>query len=185
MKSARYDITNALIHLTGDRKAEGGISAEDALCEILKNKEIRGSSTPGYIRSGHTAACLTEMPLKAIDIFITEHKGKKKFSNHGIAMHKQTGWQCGARPVIYLPEAEAQWIPAEQKWRHVTYDLGSIDWTHEREWRALDRLNFSDHPFYIIVPNSETEHRIRATVGNEGLKNAVGFLHLNYLLDIL
>jgi hypothetical protein len=50
MKSARYDITNALIHLTGDRSQNGGLIAEEALCAILREREIKGSSYSGFIK---------------------------------------------------------------------------------------------------------------------------------------
>ena len=54
---------------------------------------------------------------------------------------------------MYLPDSEGNWIPPEEKWRHVRYEHGKVDFTHEREWRAsgdLDLKNLSSG-IYVIV----------------------------------
>lgn len=54
--------------------------------------------------------------------------------------------------MIYLPESEGDWIPAEHKWRHVRFEHGSVDFTHEREWRVLGDLDLTKLPgLYVLV----------------------------------
>jgi hypothetical protein len=54
--------------------------------------------------------------------------------------------------VIYLPDAEAGWIPAEEKWRHVRYEHGQVDFTHEREWRVQGDLDLKTvRGLYVVV----------------------------------
>lgn len=184
MRSVRRDITNSLIHITGDRLAQGGVSAEDALCSIIRDKVIRSSASSGYIRDGHRATCFTEMPLSSLKLFVDGHSGSKRFSYYGIAMARKSGWDGGARPVIYLPKTEAQWIPHGETWRHVTLEHGTIDWTHEREWRCKGDLAMGGFGVYAIVPDQAAEHRVRQKAG-ASVDWILGFLHLEYIDDIL
>jgi len=184
MRSVRRDITNSLIHITGNRKGQGGSSAEDALCSIIRDKLIKASSSTGYIRDGHRAVCFTEMPLSSLKLFVDGHKGTKRFSYYGIAMARGSGWDGGARPVIYLPKSEAHWIPATETWRHVTLEHGIVDWTHEREWRCKGDLSMGGFGVYAIVPDQESEKRVRDKV-DVSVDWILGFLHLEYIDDIL
>jgi hypothetical protein len=69
-----------------------------------------------------------------------------------VALSKKTVFEAGGRPVIYLPDKEGEWIPTEEKWRHVRYEHGSVDWTHEREWRVPGDLDLKKVPgLYVIV----------------------------------
>lgn len=179
----RPDITRALIHLTGDRSDR---SARDALISILSVGLIRGSGNSGYIKGRNTAACFTEMPLSAIRYFIQHRKvTSHAYQPFGIAVSKQRAWQCGARPVIYLPDDEAHWIPDQERWRHVQLDYGKVDFTHEREWRAKGDFSLKGIGFYVIVPNKEEEHVVSKTLSEEARSHVLGFLHLNYLSDFL
>jgi hypothetical protein len=65
-----------------------------------------------------------------------EENEKGKYRFYGLAFSKRTIFDAGGRPVVYLPDNEGEWIPEEQKWRHVRYEFGKVDWTHEREWRV-------------------------------------------------
>jgi len=68
------------------------------------------------------------------------------------ARYKQSVFEVGGRPVIYLPDAEAAWIPAEEKWRHVRYEHGQVDFTHEREWRIQGDLDLKTvRGLYVVV----------------------------------
>lgn len=179
----RPDLTRALIHLTGDRPSR---SASDALISILREGCIRGSDNTGYIKGKNTAACFTEMPLSALRYFI-QHR---IFTNHpyqpfGLAISKQSAWKLGARPVIYLPDEEAGWIPEEERWRHVRLEYGKIDFTHEREWRVKGDFGLYGTGFYVIVPDKSEEKRIRANLSEEAENHILGFLHLDYLRDLL
>lgn len=184
MKSVRRDITNSLIHLTGNRESQGGMTEEAALCSIIREKVIRASSSTGFIRGGHRATCFTEMPLSSLKLFVDEQSGDKRFSYYGIAMARVSGWSGGARPVIYLPENEADWIPSSESWRHVTLNHGVVDWTHEREWRCRGDLILGEFGVYAIVPDQPAEQRIRDSVG-DSVNWILGFLHLEHIDDIL
>ncbi len=185
MKYHRPDITHGLIHLTGDRSAKGGLSAEDALHSILMGGVIKGSGNNGFIK-GHTrATCLTEMPLKSLSYFIESHYTKHKYESFGIAMSKQSAWSVGARPVIYLPDNEALWIPENEKWRHVQFNHGEVDFTHEREWRAPNDIDMKNFGVYVIVPNRDHENKIKKIVSDFIKNNIIGYLHMEYINDIL
>jgi hypothetical protein len=64
-----------------------------------------------------------------------------RYRFYGIALSKRAVFEAGGRPVIYLPDGEADWIPAEEKWRHVRFEHGEVDFTHEREWRVPGDLD--------------------------------------------
>ena len=184
MKYRRPDITHALIHLTGDRTAQNGLNAEQALHSILQEGKIRGSDNSGYIKGPNRAACMTEMPLSSISYFVDSHQAKHKYQNFGVAISKDSAWRAGARPVIYLPDDEASWIPESEKWRHVQFNHGKVDFTHEREWRCKGDLDISKVGIYVIVPGKEHEDRVRS---NNLIKynNVIGYLHMDYIVDIL
>jgi hypothetical protein len=174
--SARHDLSQALIHLTGKR---GAVSASTALISILKDGEIRGSNTEGFIKGNKSATCFTEMPLSCIESFVSDSKeSKHPYDYFGIALSKQQAWARGARPVIYLPDHEANWIPADQKWRHVRYELNEVDFSHEREWRAQGSFSIDGIGFYVIVPNIDAENIIRAGLHETAINHIIGFLHM-------
>jgi len=185
MKYHKPDLTHGLIHLTGDRIVKGGLSAQDALDSILKDGLIKGSESNGYIKGHMKATCFTEMPLSSLSYFIESPYTKHNDKPFGIAISKKTAWGIGARPVIYLPDNEALCIPENEKWRHVQFKLGEIDFTHEREWRAPNDFNMKKLGVYVIVPNSEHENRIK-NIGSEFISNNIlGYLHMDTLKDIL
>jgi hypothetical protein len=185
LRYRRPDITHALIHLTGDRSAKRGLTAEQALHSILQEGIIRGSGNDGYIKGPNRAACFTEMPLASVRYFIDSHHGKHKYKYFGIAISKSSAWDIGARPVIYLPDHEAAWIPEEEKWRHVQFNHGEIDFTHEREWRSKGDFDMNRCSVYVIVPDREHESQIRLIDSQFIKNNIIGYLHMNLINDIL
>ena len=184
MKYLRPDITHALIHLTS-RRAANGLSAEKALHSILIEGKIKGSGNSGFVKGENTASCFTDMPLSSLNSFIEDHSGEHKYEKFGIAMPKQSAFRIGARPVIYLPNLEAKWIPDDEKWRHVQFDHGSVDFTHEREWRCKGDFDISNIPIYVIVPRKKHEDSIKGIEKPLGAKNIKGFLHMETIIDIL
>ncbi|WP_446010411.1 hypothetical protein [Candidatus Electrothrix sp.] len=184
MKYYRPDITQALIHLTGDRTASNGCSAEQALQNILKEGKIRGSNSTGFIKGPNRATCFTEMPLSSVKYFIKDHYAQHKYENYGIAMHKSHAWNQGARPVIYLPDNEGGWIPDEEKWRLVRFEYGDVDFTHEREWRCKGDVNMAGGGIYIIVPDNAAENRLRSSEQHSSL-SITSFLHMDYLNELM
>jgi len=88
--------------------------------------------------------------------------------------------------VIYLPDNEANWIPDEEKWRHVRYEYGSVDWTHEREWRVQGDFDLTSVPgIYVICWHANEVNTIKEALGKKVAKKVRGFLpmlHLNQML---
>ena len=129
---ARPDFTNALIHFTRGRTSEkrhweSGYKkgetetavALEVLKEIYADGVIRGSTTAsGYIKGAHTAVCFSEVPLSGMRYFAGM---EQKYQYYGVAVKKKSAYEQGARPVIYLPDNEGDWIPPEQRWRHVRF----------------------------------------------------------------
>jgi hypothetical protein len=182
-RTFRNDISLALIHLTGKRRT---ISAQDALLSILREGRIKGSSNCGYVKGSKTAACFTEMPLSSVQSFVrTSNSSSHPYECYGIALSKENGWNRGARPVIYLPDAEGNWIPEDQKWRHVRFELGTVDFSHEREWRAEGDFSLDGIGFYVIVPDREQEDFVREQLHEEAERHTLGFLHMNIISQFL
>jgi hypothetical protein len=185
MQNNRSDITNSLVHLTKGNDEESGL---DILCKILSSEKIIGSGNGGFVKGPHPAACFTETPLSALKHFASE-EGKPedaRYSYYGVAVSKHAAFSQGARPVIYLPDMEARWIPEEEKWRHVRYEYGSVDWTHEREWRVLGDLDLNNLPgIYVICWDVDEVETIKAALGKNVAKKVRGYfpmLHLNQML---
>jgi len=126
------------------------------------------------------------MPLSAVPRIVEASRlSKHPYAGYGIALHKSHAFSAGARPVIYLPDAEAGWIPSEHQWRHVRFEHGKVDFTHEREWRAPMGLSLTGFGFYVIVGDRSCENGIRHEVPPERLQAVLGFIHLTTLVDFL
>ncbi|MEM7404267.1 MAG: hypothetical protein AAF458_03195 [Pseudomonadota bacterium] len=170
----RPDICNALVHLTRDRLeretseyilsegVEKTVPAFEVLKKILKEGKIRGSGNQGFVKGNRNAVCFSEAPLSAVSAFAAAPDQKtSRYSVYGVAISKKAVFAQGGRPVIYLPDEEGAWIPAEQKWRHVRFELGSVDYTHEREWRSPGDFDLSLVPgIYVLVWSATEAKRI-------------------------
>jgi len=181
--AVRNDISLALIHLTGKR---GVLSARDALLSILREGRIKGSGKSGYVKGSKTATCFTEMPLSSVLSFVkASTNSSHPYECYGIALSKESGWNRGARPVIYLPDIEGNWIPEDQKWRHVRFEFGTVDFSHEREWRSEGNFSLDGIGFYVIVPDKEQEDSVREQIHETADSHILGFLHINILSQFL
>ena len=195
----RSDFSHGLVHLTRERiEYENNISFLDppvqkkayspfeVLKEILTSGVIRGSGNEGFIKGNQRAVCFSEIPLSAIHQFALPPKEEKaRYRFYGISLSKKAVFKAGGRPVIYLPDDEADWIPSEQKWRHVRFELGEVDFTHEREWRVLDDFNLDRVPgLYVIVWSATEAREIQAlkTRISEKIRGVLPMEHLTRLL---
>lgn len=185
MQEQRGDIVNSLVHLT---KEKGDRTALEVLYKILGDGELIGSTKGGFIKGPHSAVCFTETPLSSLKHFASKPKQKKdaRYRFYGIAINKEGAFKLGARPVIYLPDNEGGWIPRNQKWRHVRYEYGSVDWTHEREWRKKGNFDLTQMTgIYIICWHSNEIEGIKKSMSKKVAKKVRGFLpmlHLNMML---
>jgi hypothetical protein len=162
----RLDFSHSLVHLTRERHEYSSsdpatrkllrvVSAFDVLREILTTGVLRGSGNEGYIKGSRRAVCFSEIPLSAMHLFAVEPSVEISRSHsyrpYGIVLSKVTVFSAGGRPVIYLPDSEGHWIPAEEKWRHVRFEPPQVDFTHEREWRVPGDLDLKGAALYVIV----------------------------------
>lgn len=165
----RNDITTFLVHLTrGNSKEE----VMDVLIKILEDKCLFGSSTDsGFIIGDRRAVCLQEAPIYSLaqNIYTeqTYRKNndtvKERYVGWGLQFRKGFVYEHGGRPVIYDKTSDAKsYLPSKEWWRIVNFDLSNeeaiIDWTHEREWRVPEKLDFPLSEVAVLLP-SEFAHR--------------------------
>lgn len=188
----RPDFTNSLIHLTKPRprfdfelnRPGPPVPAFDVIKEILGSGILRGGL--GYIKGNDRAVCFSEIPLSAIHHFAQPPTDvAARYHLYGIALSKRAVFEAGGRPVIYLPDSEGEWIPAEQKWRHVRFEYGTVDWTHEREWRVRGDLDLRKVPgVYVIVWSAEEAKEV-AAFDTPVQRQILGILPMEHLMEML
>ncbi|MGJ4996383.1 hypothetical protein ACQR0Z_18310 [Bradyrhizobium sp. HKCCYLS3077] len=188
----RTDFANSLVHLTRERKELNKATfcqnivatAFDVLKEILISGTVRGGL--GFVKGSKPVVCLSEIPLASMDKFASQTAGgKERYRFYGVALSKQAVFGAGGRPVIYLPDNEASWIPSEQKWRQVKFEPPHVDWTHEREWRVPGDLDLTKVPgIYVIVWGAhEAREILNLKCPVETLiRGALPMEHLNMML---
>ena len=192
-----FDFSYSLVHLTKERneyssldfltqKLERVVQPFDVLKEILACGTIRGSGNEGYVKGSRRAVCFSEIPLSAMHQFaqpMPEPKARYRF--YGIVLSKRAVFKAGGRPVIYLPDREADWIPADEKWRHVRFDE-RVDFTHEREWRVAGDLDLKDMPGLYVIVWSAAEAKELATKFNSPLDQQIrGILPMEHIGGML
>lgn len=198
MKELRSDFTDSLVHFTrertGDllqtgnpREDDASYSSLEVLCQILELGKIIGSNNKGFVKGAETAVCLTECPLSAVKLFASAPEVEKaKYRFYGIAISKKAAFENGARPVIYLPDDEGGWIPASEKWRHVKFEYGSVDWTFEREWRKKGDLELKGLPgFYILHWSPMEKKALEKSLHKDIQKKVRGYLPMKHLNQML
>ena len=156
--SYRNDMATRLIHLT--RGADEDAAFEN-LWKILIDKKLNGGC--GFINGDRNAVCFQELPLNALAENLNyEEKlnDKVRYSPFGIRFQKHFIYQQGGRPVIYENTEVAKTIlPENEYWRIVDLNLSDkdnyVDWTHEREWRVPDELQFEYKNIEVIVKSGK------------------------------
>lgn len=160
ISSRRPDISEGLLHLTKEKDEK---PAFKVLQDILISGKIIGSGNSGFIKGKRKAVCFSESPLSAVPHLIEKstanckNKSKKPYSTYGLAISKNSIYELGGRPAIYLPDDEADWIPDNEKWRQVRFEPPNIDWSHEREWRLPGDLDLSTVKGLYILVSTATE----------------------------
>lgn len=106
------------------------------------------------------AVCFTEMPIAAfLETGEARHRRGEAMSPFAIIFPKKDVFNAGANPVIYGLDNKGYWapsgkdggpriidsqiLPEREQYRYVSYNPGSIDWSHEREWRWPFRGEYS------------------------------------------
>jgi len=163
----RTDFSTQVVHLTRGRR---GASLPKVLYEIFSSELIKGStSASGFICGNRPAVCFQDSPLVSIcqNVYYEQKyrsknpNAKTRYCAAGLAFPKPYMFREGARPVIYDRTSDAKaYLPQEQWWRIVNFDLGNddsfIDWTHEREWRIPGDFNFDLSEATLLFVKEET-----------------------------
>jgi hypothetical protein len=195
----RPDFSHSLVHLTKERKEYAWdaqtmqlkltreVPAFDVLKEILVCGSIRGSGNEGFVKGNRRAVCLSEIPISAIREFADPPnvQPKHKYRMYGVVLSKAAVFQTGGRPVIYLPDTEGDWIPAEHKWRHVRFEHGQVDFTHEREWRVPDDLDLRQFAGLYVMVWSPREAKEVAKLDTPLTKKILGIFPMGHLTEML
>jgi hypothetical protein len=141
----RPDLTPYLLHLTKNTKEDDDCSAYENLINILKTREIWGSSPrKGMIKGRHKATCFMDIPFASLKYVLTPENAdpqNPRYEPYGIVVTKKFAYSRGCRPVLYLSNAEldALKISGGELWRVVRFEVsksGWISWLHERERRC-------------------------------------------------
>ena len=198
MKELRSDFTDSLVHFTRERTGDllqaddfsvdkTPFSSLEVLCQILELGKILGSNNKGFVKGADTAVCFTECPLSAVKLFASAPEVEKaKYRFYGIAISKKAAFKNGARPVIYLPDDEGDWMPVSEKWRHVRFEYGSVDWTFEREWRKKGDLELKSLPGFYILHWCPTESKtLERSLHNDIRRKVRGYLPMKHLNQML
>ncbi len=157
----RPDLTPFLIHLT--KSKDDGTSAFDNLVNILQEGRIRG--TKEMVQGPRRATCFMDVPFIALKYICTKDN-KHRYEPYGIIVTKESAYDQGVRPVLYLSDEERRRlaIPERERWRVVKYGKGliqKVDWLHEREWRCSG--NFDLPPgFGVLVKTVEHAKQLEA-----------------------
>lgn len=174
----RPDQSRYLAHFTKCNSRGGKSSAKDIFKKILSEKTIKAHSVPW---TKGPAVCFTECPWTSM----TNHANN--YSPYGIGFTKKYIYERGGNPVFYVrPE-----IFSKQKWdvsiinyftpfvpkyapedtkaefKKNGFEQDHLDYSHEREWRLLENLEFdyADISFLVVDKAEEIEEIVKVTNG--------------------
>jgi hypothetical protein len=150
----RDDLSANLIHLT---RGDSDQAAADAFLAILQSQRLLGSVRD--IRGGYRCVCFSEAPLsKLANVLASVGQSTMRYKPFGVMVAKTWLFHKGARPVIYQPEVEYDLLSEQQKFRHVRYEPGKVDYTWEREWRLrADDIELDPDEVTFVVPTRAWE----------------------------
>jgi hypothetical protein len=122
--------------LTHFTRASAAASAFDNLVTILREGKVRAGTR--MVRGSRPVVCLCDAPIGELRQLLVR-ANRRRYEPFGLALERRYAFRMGARPVLYMPAADAERIIApDEHWRVVTLDLEReppLDWTFEREWR--------------------------------------------------
>ena len=106
------------------------------------------------VRTGREVVCLLDAPWPELNRLLVRDN-RRRYEPFGIAIDKRYAFAMGARPVIYMPWAEAcRMLDEHELWRVVAIDLAQtppLDWTFEREWRVAEQLRLPEQGAVALV----------------------------------
>jgi len=127
-------------------------SALSALLRIMETRQLL-PSTMSHGAVSWTAVPLVEFPQRRV---YRRHLRRYDFEPWGIAVRRSVLAARGCCPVAYVQPGEEV---TEEPWQtqFATDAAGKVDWTHEREWRILGRVDLSEISAEDIVMFVDTE----------------------------
>lgn len=174
----RPDLTPYLIHLTKNTEVEDDYSAFENLVNILKQREVWGSTKKrGFVKGPHRAACFMDVPFHSLKYVLNEENSNPKaprYEAFGVFVTKKHAYKEGCRPVLYMSDRELKQlcIPVAELWRVVRFeasDEGWISWLHEREWRCKGDYTLPTNAG-VVVKNSTYAERLYDQIREEPKK---------------
>lgn len=125
----------------------------------------------------HDYICYTESPLRVMnDVldYFQSFKGKSNcspmFEKYGVALNKKYMYEkYGARPVIYSPLEEKDFLPKSLHWRFERLDFVEWDFSWQREWRTKGNyfeLPEDDEDVVIICRYKKEVERFKELYGH-------------------
>lgn len=175
----RPDLSPFLVHLTKNTDREDGFTAYDNLVSILRGGQICGSNTKkGFVKGPNRAACFMDIPLASLKYVLNEANtdpDAPRYEPYGIVVSKEFAYRKGCRPVMYLSNDELQDldIPESELWRVVRFegvDKGSINWVHEREWRAKGNFRLPTAVRAVLVKDVKEAKRLQQSLAKNRSK---------------
>jgi len=150
----REDLSSKLIHLT---RGPSDQSAAGKFISMVEGRQVKGGN--GCIKGGYTCVCFSEAPLSKLAYILANRSAHDmRYSPFGVMVDKSWLFERGGRPVIYQPDSDFDLLHDSQKYRHVRYEHGVVDFTWEREWRiSADFLEIDPSTATLVVPNRDWE----------------------------
>jgi hypothetical protein len=188
----RSDLSSYVFHMT---KPSGELSSIDVLLKILKERNLIGSNSNGFIGGRNKAVCFQDVPAYGLsqNVFHEQKNraslgDKIRYKAIGVAFPKKYIYFKGGRPVIYERKEVARGLlPENEWWRIVDFDLGNpdniVDWTHEREWRVKGDMTFKLSEVTVILTMQSTYKKFVETVDDDLLKRIGGITVLDPVLS--
>jgi hypothetical protein len=169
------------------------MAAEDRLVRILDQRQVL--AFPVFsIGVDDPVVCFSEATLEGINYLVDNAADAPRYEACGIAFTKQTVFDCGGGPALYVRGDEwhlVHQLPAQLRGRATRYwpgadpDPGGASlqpalrsrslWTHEREWRMVGPQGFHftwDQIAYVLVPDEASWQRVAASLLDPLLRDA-------------
>jgi len=150
----RDDVSNKLIHLT---RGDTDQAAAERFISIVESRKLLGGT--GCIKGGYQCVCFSEAPLSKLAFILANPMAHgMRYKPFGVMLDKSWLFERGGRPVIYQPDTDFGLLDDSQKYRHVRYEHGTVDFSWEREWRvATAELEIDPSVATLVIPNRAWE----------------------------
>jgi len=102
--------------------------------------------------------CFSEAPVSKLAHILADKTPEFRYRPFGVMLGKKWLFDQGGRPVIYQPDCDFELLHESQRFRHVRYEPGEVDYTWEREWRIqTDELPLDLAATTFVVPTRDWE----------------------------